>query len=112
MRVLPGCAGKTAPRRPRLKSYSFFIDTPPECVDSESHEALLGGRFVRDRDREDVVKYAHRTGEPDSVFAKIDRFLGGVPLGPHGILYAQVYIRSTSVSGRQEPEPFARAPRS
>src|SRR2546422_11478415 len=86
--------------------------TRPNASTPRVHEALLGGRFVRNRDREDVVKYAHRTSEPDSVFAKIDRFLGGVPLGPHGILYAQVYIRSTSVSGRQERRPFARAPRS
>src|SRR5436309_9966000 len=122
IRVLPDGARRTAPRRPYLKSYCFFISyprsdgarvaspfsrrsvvddpratcrQPPERVHSQRDEPVLRVRaLIGDGDRLLVVKHRSRVGEVDAMLAQIGDGLARIPFQFHSLVYAQTYIPS------------------
>src|SRR5436309_7948700 len=110
IRVLPDGARRTAPRRPYLKSYCFFISyprsdgarvaspfsrrsvvddpratcrQPPERVHSQRDEPVLRVRaLIGDGDRLLVVKHRSRVGEVDAMLVQIGDGLPRIPLSP------------------------------
>src|SRR5438309_1168179 len=108
MRVLPGC-GKTAPRLPLEKSYSFFICTDlggfrlahrndahafitigvndnaklAQRVHANGHKALFAlGGAVFDRYRQWIVEYASPSAKERPCLRRFSAFLSGRMCSP------------------------------